>query len=431
MLATQYHRNVFSHAGATALGSLVQLALILILSHLLPVTEFASFLTAVALVGLGEMAADVGMRVHAVRLYARDDAVPNVLGPALLAKAGYLLLLLVVVHFLPLNLLNQEQAVLAVLIAATQPSTDPLLWFLRGKERLDVEAAVVLAWRVSSAVLLAGMAYSGSGVTALLLAWFVSNLGRSLLTWIQPALEPLRLRKGDDRDRVISLAWSVMRRAFPVGVAFIAMALYHRLGVLLLGELAEPREVAWYGAAFTLVASAGFIATSITASSFPALSRAIETGEWEDAGTVARRKLRWIGTVFFPLCLVTALLAPFLVYILYPDSYAPAARVMVELLPGLYISTINLALKFILNALDRNFADITSVVGGIAFFVATLVLFPSSNLPLLAGLAWSLGEFLIFSIKWLVLMRDGRIRGLLLGWHALGFAALLFVLHAL
>ena len=424
----RFQRNVLSHAGATALGSFVQLVLILALSHWLEVEVFASFLTAVAVVGFGEMASDFGVRVWAVQQFALGKGVQRILGPTLLIKAGYSMLMVVLVMVLPLSLLDWRQALLTVLIASAQPSTDPLLWFLRGKERLDVEAAVVLTWRIGNAALLAGLALMGFGVTALLLAWLLSNLARGLTTWVLPWLAPLRKVSSWTKEGMVREAWLVARLAFPIGAAFIAMAVYQRLGVLMLGELAQPQVVAWYGAAFTLVASAGFVATSITVSSFPALSRAAEAGAWDEASKIVYRKLRWVMFVFLPGCIMGAFLAPYVIGLLYPPSYAPAAAVMVALLPGLYISTINLALKFVLNALHLNWADVTSVALGIAFFTIVLLNATSKDMLRLVGFAWSLGEAFIFMAKWWFLRRDGRIVSLALGWHVLVFIALMLAL---
>jgi len=421
----RFRRNVLSHAGATAVGSIAQLALILALSHWLTVAAFASFLTAVAVVGIGEMASDFGVRVWAIRQFALAKPVQRILAPTLLVKVGYSLLLVTIVMVLPLSLLDEKQVLLAALIAGTQPSTDPLLWFLRGKERLDVEAAVVLTWRIGNVILLAGLALMGFGVTALLLGWLVTNLVRGLTTWGLPWLAPLRQYSSWTMAGMMREAWSVTRLAFPIGTAFMAMAVYHRLGVLMLGELSQPQVVAWYGAAFTLVASVGFVATSISVSSFPALSRAAEVGAWNEASKIVYRKLHWVMLVFLPGCIMGIFLSTYVIGLLYPPSYAPAATAMVALLPGLYISTINLALKFVLNVLHLNWADVISVVFGIVFFAVVLLSATPKDVLRLVGFSWSLGELAIFMVKWSFLRRDGRITGLSLGQHVLVFIVLM------
>jgi len=421
-------RNILSNAGATAIGSLIQLILVLLLARWLDVGEFAVFITATAVVGFGEMASDFGVRIWGTRQFSVKDSVSGILGPALLSKTSTSLLLILIILLLPFQLLTTKQALLAGIIACTQPSTDPLLWFMRGKERLDIEAVITLGWRTANALVLGATAWFDFGVTSLLAAWLACNLVRVAIEWRVPLLGQLRLSPLFEGQHVRAQVVGVLRQSFPIGIAFLVMAIYQRLGILMLGEIAPPETVSHFGAAFTLVASAGFVATSITVSSFPRLARAAEAGDWADVCAITNNKLKMVMAVFLPACLLGMFAAPWVIQLLYPVAYADAAIAMVALLPGLYISTINFSLKYLMNTLAYNWLDVMSVSFGIVVFAVVLILFREENVLLMTGMAWGLGEVGIFAIKWTSLRRDKRIQDVKLARHLVLFLLLLGVM---
>jgi hypothetical protein len=80
---------------------------------------------------------------------------------------------------------------LSVLVAATQPGTDPFLWFLRAKERLDAEAVVVLISRVVMALSMIAAALLGCHLTTLLVIWLTCNVLRILIESRLKIVQPL------------------------------------------------------------------------------------------------------------------------------------------------------------------------------------------------------------------------------------------------
>lgn len=420
---TAFTRNLFSNAGATAVSSLIQFVLILGLSRWLTMDEFATFLTASSVIAVGEMGSDFGCRIWASRQFAVTTRVRPVLYPAIIAKGIFSCISALLILILPFDLLTFPLTIAVVCIAVTQPITDPFLWFLRGRERLDIEATTLLLWRVGNASVIAFLAYIGKGVPLLLVAWLISNLVRIWGEWHLSALRPIR-----EERTIVSELWSkgivVVRTSFPIGLAFLLMTLYQRSGVLLLGQVADASAVAAYGAAFTLVASAGFVGTSITVASFPSLVRALEKKDWERATVMASRKLLLITMLFWPGCLIGGLLAPWIVPILYPDRLGETAKVIIALFPGLYVSTVNFALKYLMNAIGLNWVDAISAFMGIVVF-ASLILLPEWRQPAVAaGWAWAGGEAAIFIVKWIALWRNDRMRCLRLGYLLMAFLLL-------
>jgi len=410
---SRFYKNIFSNAGASALNSVVQLLLILFLARCLSVEAFAVFLTATAIIAVGEIASDFGTRIWATKRFAVSLQPKQIFVHSLVAKGVFSTLFLGIVLAIPLKMLDVIKALLAVAIAMTQPQSDPLIWYLRGKERLDVEAIIVMSWKVASTIAIASIAFGGRDVTVLLTAWLTFNVIRILIEWRLKFLEPLK--KGAISFDRNDFWLKVICEAFPIGLAFLLMALYQRLGVLLLGEISNSNTVALYGAAFTLVASSGFLATSITVSSFAPLVRKISQGEWEQTKKVIVRNLNLIMLFFLPACIFGALIAPFAISIIYPKEFIRATIVVFALLPGLYISTINFGLKYSLNALGLNWIDTLSAAFGIIVFSTILLLPKWTSILEVSGWAWGIGELSIFFIKWSAIRKDTRITIRL--WH--------------
>lgn len=410
---SRFYKNIFSNAGASALNSAVQLLLILLLARWLSVEGFAIFLTATAVSAVGEIASDFGTRIWATKRFAVSSQPRQIFIYSVMAKALFSTVFLVMVLAVPLKMLDLTQTLLAVGIAATQPQSDPLIWYLRGKERLDIEAVIVISWKIASALIIAALAFWDFGISVLLSAWLTANIIRGLSEWQLDFLTPLK--RGRAAFCMEELWQRVICEAFPIGLAFLLMALYQRLGVLLLGEISNSNTVALYGAAFTLVASSGFMATSITVSSFAPLVKKIAQGDWDQTKRVIVRNLNLIMMVFLPACIVGGLIAPFAIWTVYPSHYLRAAMVVFALLPGLYISTINFGLKYSLNALGLNWIDTLSAACGIVIFSAMLIVPEWSSLLEVSGWAWGAGELSIFLIKWFAISRDGRIKIRL--WH--------------
>lgn len=403
-----YRKNVLSNAGANALGSIVQFVLVFLLVHWLPVHEFATYITIVAIVAVGEMLSDFGLRIWAQRHFAIQSEAASPFAIASATKIMFSLLFGTILIAYPWHGMDKWQVSIAVLIAITQPPSDPILWFLRGKERLDVEAAVLIGWRFFNAIAILLSVALGKGIDGILFTWLLVNILRLSVEASFNLISPL-WRQARQTPLALGDIYEAARQVMPIGLSFVLLSLYHRLGVFLIGEYGTPTDVALFGAVFTLVASAGFIATSITVAGFSPLSRAIETNNLAEATVISYRKIRLISLVFFPSCLIGMFVGPGVIGLLYPANYFPAGEAIPLLLAALFLSTINLALKYILNALKYNWQDAASASFGIATFVAIYILPTWHSHPVGAAFAWCMAESVVFLLKLITLHRDKRL----------------------
>ena len=411
----RFGRNIFSNAGGSAIHSVVQLGLLFVLIRILDDARYAAFLLATFVVGLLEMASDFGTRIWATRRFSFVNSARFVLRRSVICKLIFTVVSSAIFALVPSNSLDHVSFLLCVLIASTQPSTDPFLWLLRGRERLDIEAGVVLACRISVAAGMLVAAISGFGLHALLLIWLVGNVVRIVA---ESQLDVVRSSlNADDQSAAVTDERLVQTMGYviPIGAAFVLTCLFQRATVFLLDVFSTPQDVKYYGTAFKLVSTSGFVATSIFVSSFAALSRAIEADDSHEIRRVVRRKFMLVTAVFLPICVAGILLAPRLLPAFELAALKPISETMVLLMPGLYLSCVNMGLKYTLNAFELNWQDFTAVVVGLAVLSAVTVGRGTLTWPQAAAFGWCAGEATLLLIRVVVLRTSGGLRGVPIG----------------
>lgn len=406
----RFWRNVVSYAGANTIGSALQLVLLTVLARYLNLEHYAAYLTAAALVGIGEMASDFGCRVWAIQQFSHANVSPAALSRACACKCFFSVVAAALLCALPTPGLTLGQIALCLLIAVTQPSTDPLLWNLRGRERLELDSLIQLAWRAGTTVGVATLAIVGTSMELLLAAWLGCNLlrvGGALL-----AAESRQLVGMSSWERPSRETWQLICTVFPIGVAMLSMTLFYRLGVLGLSQVSTPANVAVYGSAFTLASSLGFISTGITAALFPRLAKVVASRQADDIAKVVRSQVWLIGCTIGPICVAGIVAAPWLLRLLFGAKFENSGHLVALMMPCLYVSCINAGLKFLLNAMELNWADAASVWLGI---VATLLILAVGALwwwpPYVAAASWMGGEATILVVKLTAIhLKDRNVR---------------------
>jgi len=404
----RFRKNFIADSTATAAGLVAQLLLIVVLARVLDTRAYSGYILAASLVAVGEMCSDFGTRMWAIRQTALGMDLRTGLRPILLTKLAYTTLFAVGVALLIGPTFPTAGRCLIVAIAFLQPSTDPILWQYRGREQLYVDASITFVWRVSNAMLMLLTAWLTRELITTLTAWLATNIARVALeiAWLRwrapPAGPPVHSAPP------LPSAGALIREVFPIGCAFVLMSLYQRVGVFALSRISDATSVAVYGTSFSLVTVPGFFAISISSALLPRLSRSAHARAFAEATATMNRGLTLIAALSATLCLGGVLAAPWVFDLLLPARYYQGHLVMQILLPGLYVSSLSVLLKFCLNALTLNTHDAIASALGIVVFVLVMVV-PHWSVPSWgAAFAWNLGELSIFVARAAVLARDAR-----------------------
>lgn len=412
---------------------MARLLLVIFLARVLPTGEYAGFILANAVVAVGEIVSDFGTRTWATRSYALGRGLKEGLGFILATKVCYTALFGVGVFLLGGARLSMGVRLLIVLVAFVQPSSDPLLWLFRGREKLYLEGLFTLYWRVGASVAMYLVARETRELFWILVAWLLTSLIRVTveLLWI-------RWRKIEAYPEGVPLGTASLSKMlklsgqiFPIGCALVLMALYQRVGIFALSRMTDATSLAIYGAAFQFVAVPGFLSVSVANALFPRLSRSVHAGDAAASTKTVSQGLAVIAILFGALSISGVIAAPWVFQLLMPKNLYAGHLVMQVLLPGLYISSLSEFLKACMNALSLNAHDAGVSALGILVFVLVLCV-PHWRMPVIgAALAWNIGETLIFVLRGAVMARDGRIgtkRGLEFGALYLALIAATLVL---
>ena len=131
---------------------------------------------------------------------------------------------------------------LAVVLSAAllDPSQDVAFWCLRARERLDLEAALLLLSQLVWLALIAAGVALRAGMPWLLAATTAAYAARTLAGVLVARRVLFRPRFAPEPRRLIAL----VRAGLPFGLAMLAATIYARVGVLQLRALSSPERVA-------------------------------------------------------------------------------------------------------------------------------------------------------------------------------------------
>src|SRR5436309_7376669 len=240
--ALRIGRNVSLRLASQAIGALINVGAMVLLGRALSAEGYGEYAFYYALIPLIASVSDAGVGIIVTREIARDPrSGPRLLGDAILVKAAVSGSILLVVVTTAWGVLDPARAALVSLVAATaliDIGQDVSVWVLRARERLDVEA---LLWVVSQVVWV-GLVALGvllkAGLFALLAAATVAFAVRLTIGAVIVARRLCRPEFRPDRARIRPL----LARGPPFGAAMGVVALYGRVGLLMLAAFATSRD---------------------------------------------------------------------------------------------------------------------------------------------------------------------------------------------
>jgi len=110
-----------------------------------------------------------------------------------------------------------------------------------------------------------------------------------------------------------------------------------------------------------------------------------------------------VTAVFLPVCVLGILLVVPLSAWFSSQSLTDVASVMVLLMPGLYVSCVNMGLKFTLNAFELNWHDVTAVLLGLTTLLLATTFHGNLSWWTAGALGWFVGEStLLMARLWLL-----------------------------
>ncbi len=216
-----------------------------------------------------------------------------------------------------------------------------------GLRRMFVEFGPVVAGRLVFLVAQVGLAAAGFGIAALYMGrWIAALVALAGLLW------SWRRIVGGAATAVPAgsvSAWLREGRVYGPAVLFGAIAA--QADVVMLGALADPVEVARYKAPASVLLQLAFVATLLSRTFFPTVSRLVVDDPAAVAGELTLQ-VRLQLLVAVPLAVGGFVVAPDLVTTLFGPAYADAALPMQALCVAVPLRFLNNAYGLTLTALD-------------------------------------------------------------------------------
>jgi polysaccharide transporter, PST family len=328
------------------------------------------------------------------------EIVTGVQGAKLLLLVLATLLALLAWRFVPLFDAAPSYLLWAWLAAMLQGFSP--VWYFQGIERLRAPAALdVFAKLLATIGVFVLVRAPEHGWVVLALRAGAELISTGILTlWLYRAVPLLRLR----------LAWAreMLRDGWSLFVFVGAASLYTSANAFLLGLLATPRDVSFFGAGERIVRAASLLLGPLSQALYPRVSNLV-AHDRERAGELIRRSLAPFVTLGVVMGVLLMVFAPLLTRVVFGPEYAPVAgviRVLAVIPMLLGVGTV-LGLQWALPmGLDRVYTRFV-LVAGVLNVVLALALVPRHGALGMAVAAVVAEASVEIGLVWLVFRHGG------------------------
>jgi O-antigen/teichoic acid export membrane protein len=405
----QVATNLLANYSSQTSIKLLAFVWLIAVAHSLGPADYGRLVTAISITAVLGILIDSGLSPFVTREVARDRAhaayylrraialkiVSSLLfaGLAWLATAllGYSQVTASVIHILVLFVVLQNlAAVPRSIYFAYEHMTLPSLFGFLAKVAAVVTGFLFLARGLGLVWIAASMVLEGFVELVLGLA-FVRRIWRG-----KPQTD-LDQRPGE-----------ILSRSFPFALVSVMVVLHFTIDTVLLSRLKNEIVVAWYNASFRLMAALLFLPETFASTLYPLLSRKHEDrhafASWLDPS------FRSVLLAGLAIGIVFLLSGRWVITLLYPPDFQPAAPVLRVLGMAVPLVFANAVLGVALNALNREGVRFRAALAGVLVSVAlNLLLIPRYGH--MGAAAATLATHFFVTLSYLVVLRrEGVLR---------------------
>jgi O-antigen/teichoic acid export membrane protein len=173
------------------------------------------------------------------------------------------------------------------------------------------------------------------------------------------------------------LLWrQLVRKAIPLGVAFVAITIYYQVDSVLLLQISGPHESGIYGAAYGFLGPVNFFPAAIMSSFFPVLA-AVYGSDPERARRLVQIAGNSMAVIAFPVLAGTIALSGPIINLLYGPNFQRAAGLLPILMIAFVAICYGTLAGFLAPLLDLRWRfALYTTVGAIANVILNLALIP-------------------------------------------------------
>lgn len=144
----------------------------------------------------------------------------------------------------------------------------------------------------------------------------------------------------------------LIKEAWPLALANVFVVIYFRIDTIMLSLMKSDQATGWYNAAYLLIFSLSFVAYVIMMSVYPKLSQLVKDS-LNQAKRLYRQTLYLISLSGVLILGLSALIAKYLIPLLYGDKFLPAVTIFYILTIAVWFAYLANVWLYTLNALGR------------------------------------------------------------------------------
>ena len=367
-------KNYAMLATAYSISRLAMFIAIVYLARKLGVAAFGQVNFVQALLVYFTLLTHVGLMTVGTREVSRSpDRIKELVSSILfvrilLATLAFVLL----VAFMTILDLTARSKLLALLFGVSLFPTALILdWPFKGTNRMAIVAWIEVL-RVAAYVIGIFCTIRGDEQMLWIPVWYFVALASTAIFSIIVFLRMYGGFVAPEREFCLT----ALKRAAPLGLAFIMVQVYYLSDTVLLGFLKGDMAVGYYSPAYRIVAFVQGLGGWYFESLFPTVSRLYKY-EPDNLLFVINSSLRSTIVLGIPIGIVGVLFARWTILLFYGQAYLQAAPVLQILLVAIIVELVGMNFGYALMACDYSKKYLTSVsVGALASVALNLVLIP-------------------------------------------------------
>lgn len=268
--------------------------------------------------------------------------------------------------------------------------------FFNGKEKMELEAAVVLAINITITIFgFAALYFSPTSLTLLKVYIFGSLIG-FLMTIYFLRKEYLGIAKNFSKE----LINPVMKAAWPIAIGGLVGSFMINVDILMLGWWRTAAEIGFYSAAQKIVGMLYIVGGLLTSAVSPALFRLVHENNNEKIRTTMSKIMAIILLLAIPLTVGGIILNKQIIELVFGGDYLSAAPIFIVLISSLLIIYPFSILNNIIFAYNKQ----SKMIGYSIAATLTNVIFNAALIPLYgaigAAIATVFANFLNVFFMW-------------------------------
>ncbi|HEV2981918.1 MAG TPA: flippase [Solirubrobacteraceae bacterium] len=396
--------NAGFRAAADVGSKLATAALYVFIGRKLGATQFGIFSFALSFVTLVTALGYFGQDIVLAREVSKDRSqLEKYYSNAMLARSLFSVPPLLIVALILWAGGMSEHTLIVVLLLGLGFTGDYMVQVpfavFQAYERAEFIAAVLIAqrWITTAVAITALYLHVGLiGVTAIYCAGsaFAAALG-TVMMYRYIARPRLHINFRGALD--------VTREAFPIGIAFVALAILFRIDMTMLAIFKPASEVGQYNAAYKLLETTAFFSWAVNVAVLPSLAR-LTPYSTPTVGFVFQRGLKLLLAITLPVAVGAIVLADPLVQLVWGSEFHKAGKALALLAPTIPLFAIaSLSAQLFFAQGRRPTVAIVYAVVAVENIVVNLILIP--RFSLLGAAAGTSGSELLVAGALLVLAR--------------------------